>query len=1688
MKKTLTTLLLALTAGVWMVNAQVVATADQEDNGHRLTALWKQYDQAQKADLPQKEADILAQIKSQALKQHLPEDFWDAATQYVWAVQRRDWKQTEQVKEGLREEVEQFAEPMVTFLWMEQWQYARAQQLRDYYLSQKDGFNGRHPAFYDNLYSFLGGALKEFIQNDAEYVLWHLYQSTYYNNPQDGAYFQDLKACISGRYPNQAALDYFLVSQQQDSDAKREALQELADRYPGQAAALFPRADLLRLQKRDLDQAGAPEADYRSLYARAQAFEKERKAYSGAEGRIARACTSVQELCETLTAQTLQVRSSREQIEVIFRNLSQADLELKQDKTVLKTWKVQNTAGSFYVPDTVRLAMPALPDGSYSLAAASGKIKTSTSYTQYTLSIAHRTDSRGRCVYVADYATGAPLRQVTLLLKKGDQEMASAVMKLDGFTPLPAAFEKAVAANKRAAYTLVAVDGERLSRTVSLQSLYTSSNPDISVKCNIYKDRGAYNPGDTLQFKAVLYQGDPSQKLSVCKSRKVEVILRDAQDKVLETRILTTNAYGSVSGSFVLPKGLRNGYFSLEVKGLARDSFRVDEFVLPTFAMHFDQRDSLYLAGDSVPVSGRLESYSGHNLTGATVRVVANRYGTSVLDEQQPLEAGNTFHFRIPARESGYYRVEINVTDATGETLQGFDNFYVGDALSVRADIEDAQDADLTLSAALEPPIVWRRTSPRFVVRGTQIRFTPQALDAAGGKVPLAVSFQLLKDGKTLAEGRGASGETVTVNALRSGLYTLKATVSAPRADGKEIKGEQESRILVLTPGEPSLTDAGVRRVFLAGPTSVDSRIEAVLGSVEADAYALVTVYGKDRKVLENRQVPVQKGQLAALDFDYKEAWPDAVRLQVFYFIKGEAVTFQRQYRRARTHLNLPLEITRFADKAIPGTRCTVTLKTEPGVEALAAAWDKSLDAVARNVWPEVTLRDVSVENVFVSASCGAVTELTDYTAPVFYSIEKRNVKSVATAAAFNTAVVLEDDVALEEAATAEGAAGEEEAVPVRSIFATALTFQPHLQPAADGTLSFSFCASDKLSTYYVRVYAHDATLRNATAERELLVTIPVKVSLQEPRFLYEGDCYEAAVTVSSTAEDPVSGTLVLNYNGVEQQLPVTVPAGATATRSFTLPAAAAGDLTLTATFRSPDFSDAVRVTVPVYPAVQTLTEAHSAVLRDGQDREALLDNLGSRFVNVPASAATLQETSLLEMVQAAMPSHKDPAADDILSLTEAWYVRLRASIPGADDLLERILACRNADGGFGWFEGMRSSPILTAVVLERAAKLRDLGFAVPDLSAAAQWLDQVQLEEDRPFWYGGLSMAQYLHVRALYASVPLEGKVTKEFKKAVKAYLTPAKKDGRGLEGRILEKARRVQTLRNLLNRPGGAALAKAWGASLTSCRLKKSLKADTASLLEYAVEHRDGGWYYPNAVLPWRGLLESEAYAHSLLCDLLSDTEGGAAIADGIRLWLMLQKESQQWEASPAFVDAIHAILNGSQAVLNTRILALSATYTLPFAQIQAAGNGFTVERTFLRNNQPLAPGDPVSLGDKITIQYQIWNAENRSFVRLTAGREAALRPVQQLSGPMGGTFLRPAAGGLVWGFTPQGYRNVKAASTEFYFDVFPEEKTTLTEAFFVTEAGTFQAPVTVIESLYAPHYRANSAFQKKLLSLGR
>ena len=89
-------------------------------------------------------------------------------------------------------------------------------------------------------------------------------------------------------------------------------------------------------------------------------------------------------------------------------------------------------------------------------------------------------------------------------------------------------------------------------------------------------------------------------------------------------------------------------------KDLAYDSFRVDEFVLPTFTLSFDPNDKLYLKGDEVVIKGKVQSFSGHSLTGANLAVKVSHWDSVILEQDIQ-----------PALRDGGVDLEMDCTELT---------------------------------------------------------------------------------------------------------------------------------------------------------------------------------------------------------------------------------------------------------------------------------------------------------------------------------------------------------------------------------------------------------------------------------------------------------------------------------------------------------------------------------------------------------------------------------------------------------------------------------------------------------------------------------------------------------------------------------------------------------------------------------------------------------------------------------------------------------------------------------------------------------------------------------------------------------------------------------------------------------------------------------------------------------------
>lgn len=1678
-----------------------------DEYGHSLTGLWAKYYKAEKDDLPERQASILESIKKEASRKRLAWDFYDACGKYVSVRSSVDWKIRDSLKQAKSKEIKAFGEPVAVYY-----------DTRNEDVNKLLGYVKEHRGLLEKscnrgfylddrlLDSFeFGLALRMLLRNDYDYALWSLFARDRSHSVTAALMEERFK----GRYPFDALYEYASTP----SDAV--AIKAFADRHGNDAVGALAEERLLKDRFDSLNRDGGKSEDFLKLDADCGRLIKRTASYSGDEKTIASCCTTAEGISYKLNSKALRVYAADGKVTVLLQNLDRVKVRLKSGDSVLMDKTLDNSVRSFHLPDTLSLELPEIDDGTYRIECRSGRESADFEYDRYSLSIASRRNSGGLGVYVADYISGEPAEQCTLTLYDRDgKAVASAEgLRIDGFTSVPDAFERELSSGKwgcciQASFRTA--DGILRSSRRHPVSGPSSSGPSPDKKeranCEIITDRKAFNPEETVHYKVILYTGTYEYK-AAGEGIRLIATLSDAEGKKIATQELLTGEFGSAAGEFTLSRGSRGGLYSIEItrdgKHLAGTSVLVDEFVTPTFDLNWTPDSRLHLAGDGVSVRGNVKSYSGHSLSSATAGYSVRESGSICDEGPLELDANGDFEIAFKSADRNYscYIVTVKITDATGETLEFHKSVSVYGNLDFSTRIEDAAKGEFRLKES---------TEGRDVIITGALRFRVSSKWGGEEHTPhptFRCSYTLRHGGETLASGSAAGGETVEIrlDGKQAGFYILEVEGSAKADNGKEYKETDISNILYVPDGAEALYDEVQSFFKETGGNELSLQIGASCGPV----WAIAELYGNGNVLLDRQMIKLagirgEKGSLATVRFARKADYPSELRLNVLWFKDKDDFRYSRSFSAPETEHDLMLSFTRFLDTTAPGRDYSFSIRTAAGVECAATVFDASTETLRPNIWRGIKPDRRPLPYVRFSVSGGVdggeFLPVPAYGSRHLYMTKNTAAVSVMDEETADSAVSLSSTVNSEEEMATGGY--------IRENFANTIAWEPFLRSDENGEVSFSFRNADKLSTYYVQLFAHDKSMRNATLRREMQVSLPVKVAVVEPRHLYAGDRYVARVSVSNSGSSDVSGTVSVRFiegrsvEGCDHASAkalasgskrLSINAGESADFECGIDAPSISELGLLVSFTPEDAalgSDAVFVSIPVSAAAQTVTEAHSALLLEGANREAMIESLRGEFVNLPGAEASVREISILDMLREAVPTRLEAKGEDILSLSEVLYADfLLGRIPGAtglsaesrSELAAKIAACHNSDGGFGWFARMSSSPVVTATVLERFA---GMGSACPEeirglLESAVRYVDSSFFTDSaRPVWCGGISLGQYLYVRSRFPDILPESKgipakTLKGFRKEAKACLTPSKE--RGLNGRILDKARRIKTLKALSESDEGIALASFFGIGpFSAARMRASLDKDILSLVEYACQHRSGGIYFPNAVMPYRGLLESELYAHSLLCELLHDC-GQGGLSEGIRLWIMVQKETQKWEDDPAYIEALASVLAGGEKTLQTKVIALSGSVSRPFSEIKASGNGFTVRAEYWRDGKLLTEEDSLRIGDRITAKYLIWNGENRSFVKLTAPRCAALRPVEQRSGLYGWQPRPLSVRGRV-SFTPQGYRSVLADRTEYWFDSCPEENTAVTEEFFVTQEGRFQSPAVEIESLYAPHYRAN------------
>ncbi len=217
-------------------------------------------------------------------------------------------------------------------------------------------------------------------------------------------------------------------------------------------------------------------------------------------------------------------------------------------------------------------------------------------------------------------------------------------------------------------------------------------NPPNYYLSKIFTDRAIYRPGQSVHFKILQMQIDKDRVPSIVSGQKMSITLLDVNHQEVETIDVTTNEYGSASGTFVLPTGRLTGNYYIKTPNSSQ-SIRVEEYKRPKFKVILDDNKAQLSLGDTIHISGKAESFSGSPISKAKVKYsitekkqydywryyLYNGGEETILKQAEMTTDGNgNFEFDFNTDRKEYekpstvftYTIHVEITDMAGETRE----------------------------------------------------------------------------------------------------------------------------------------------------------------------------------------------------------------------------------------------------------------------------------------------------------------------------------------------------------------------------------------------------------------------------------------------------------------------------------------------------------------------------------------------------------------------------------------------------------------------------------------------------------------------------------------------------------------------------------------------------------------------------------------------------------------------------------------------------------------------------------------------------------------------------------------------------------------------------------------------------------------------------------------------------------
>lgn len=187
---------------------------------------------------------------------------------------------------------------------------------------------------------------------------------------------------------------------------------------------------------------------------------------------------------------------------------------------------------------------------------------------------------------------------------------------------------------------------------------FTKSNP--TTKYFSFSDRPLYKPGDTVNYKAIMRSDfDVNYQIFNGKMNIVAYHGYGQDKKIIYKDEKTTNEYGSIDGSFMIPKNAKTGHYTIKIekqgKAISHNNwnytpsatinFQVEHYRKPEYTIDIEAEKTKIVAGDDLKFVIKGNYFSGQPLNSKKVNYTIKKAKYYDLTYLSQLDKNDNFYW-----------------------------------------------------------------------------------------------------------------------------------------------------------------------------------------------------------------------------------------------------------------------------------------------------------------------------------------------------------------------------------------------------------------------------------------------------------------------------------------------------------------------------------------------------------------------------------------------------------------------------------------------------------------------------------------------------------------------------------------------------------------------------------------------------------------------------------------------------------------------------------------------------------------------------------------------------------------------------------------------------------------------------------------------------------------------------------